>query len=318
MAANWMRRIALALFAGATAMVLAACGSSSVASALTPSRFIVFGDALSDIGQNGGKRYTVNDGSVNNWTLQLASHYGKTIAPSSAGGLSYAWGNARVLATPDAAGGSAPPLSAQIDSFLATNQFTSSDLVVIDGGISDLIVAMQAVLAGSMTPDAMVAAATQTGADLGAQVRRLVNAGAKHVLLASAYDLSKTPWAAAINQKDLLYRATRALNDSLKVSIVDLGANVLYLDTEYYVNLYVNSPGSFSFSVTNTPVCTSIDPSNGLGIGTNQVNSLLCTSATLVSGADPTRYVFADPLYLTPSAHRQFGDYAYDQLTLRW
>ncbi len=100
MAANWMRRVALALCAGATAMVLAACGSSSVSSALTPSRFIVFGDALSDVGQNGGKRYTVNDGSVNNWTLQLASRYGKTITPSSAGGLSYATGNARVLATP--------------------------------------------------------------------------------------------------------------------------------------------------------------------------------------------------------------------------
>lgn len=318
MAANWMRRVALALCASATAMVLAACGSSSVSSALSPSRFVVFGDALSDIGQSSGKRYTVNDGSVNNWTLQLASHYGKTITPSSAGGLSYAWGNARVLATPDAAGGSAPALTTQVDTFLAANQFSAGDLVVVDGGTSDLIVAMQAVMAGNMTADAMVAAATQTGKDLGAQVRRLVNAGAAHVLLASAYDLSKTPWAAAINQKDLLYRASRALNDSLKVSIVDLGANVLYLDTEYYVNLYVNSPGSFSFSVTDKLVCTSTDPGNGIGIGTNQVNSALCTSATLVSGADPTKYVFADPIYLTPSAHRQFGDYAYDQLTLRW
>ncbi len=189
---------------------------------------------------------------------------------------------------------------------------------MINGGSSDLIVAMQAVIAGSMTADAMLAAATQTGVDLGAQVRRLVNAGAKHVLFASAYDLSKTPWAATIDQKDLLYKATRALNDSLKVSIVDLGANVLYLDTEYYVNLYVNSPGSFSFSVTDKPVCTSIDPANGIGIGTNQVNSLLCTSATLVAGADPLQYVFADPIYLTPSAHLQLGDYAYDQLTLRW
>lgn len=318
MAANWMRRIALALCAGATAVVLAACGSSSVSSALTPSRFIVFGDALSDIGQIGGRRYTVNDGSTNNWTLQLAAHYGKSITPSSAGGLSYAAGNARVLATPDAAGGGAPPLATQIDTFLAADKFSSSDLIVIDGGTSDLIVAMQAVIAGSMTPDAMLAAATQTGKDLGAQVRRLVDAGAAHVLLASAYDLSKTPWAATINQKDLLYKASRALNDSLKVSIVDLGANVLYLDTEYYVNLYVNSPGSFSFSVTDKPVCTSIDPANGIGIGTNQVNSALCTSATLVAGEDPLRYVFADPVYLTPSAHRQFGDYAYDQLTLRW
>ncbi len=51
-----------------------------------------------------GTRYTVNDGSVNNWTLQVASGYGKTLTASSAGGKSYAAGNARIVAKPDAAG----------------------------------------------------------------------------------------------------------------------------------------------------------------------------------------------------------------------
>ena len=83
MAANWMRRTAL-VAACASALLLAACGSSTTESAITPDRFIAFGDAYSDIGQK-GSRYTVNNDTVNNWTLQLASHYQKTLAPVSAG-----------------------------------------------------------------------------------------------------------------------------------------------------------------------------------------------------------------------------------------
>ena len=102
MAANWMRRT-LMVAACASAALLAACGSSTTESAITPQRFIAFGDAMNDVGQN-GSRYTVNDGSVNNWTLQVVANYGKSLTPVSAGGLSYATGNARVSAKPDAAG----------------------------------------------------------------------------------------------------------------------------------------------------------------------------------------------------------------------
>ena len=78
MAANWMRRTVM-VAACASAALLAACGSSTTESAITPQRFIAFGDAMSDVGQN-GSRYTVNDGSVNNWTLQVVANYGWTDA----------------------------------------------------------------------------------------------------------------------------------------------------------------------------------------------------------------------------------------------
>jgi outer membrane lipase/esterase len=61
-----------------------------------------------------------------------------------------------------------------------------------------------------------------------------------------------------------------------------------------------------------------VDATNGIGIGAGQVNSALCTPSTLLSGASQTSYVFADPVYLTPSAQRQFGTYAYDRLRARW
>jgi len=317
MAANWMRRTAL-VAACASALLLAACGSSTTESAITPDRFIAFGDAYSDIGQK-GSRYTVNNDTVNNWTLQLASHYQKSLAPVSAGGLSYAQGNARIAAQPDAAGdATTPTITTQIDRFLASQTFAPNDIVLLNGGISDLIVGMAAVRAGTLSAADYVAQARQNGKDLAAQILRLVNAGAPHVVVSGSYDLGKTPWAIAIGQETLLSEASSRFNEALLVAINDLGAHVLYIDSAYYVNLYTSAPSSFSFSYPKTAVCTSVDAGNGIGTGTGQVNSALCTPSTLLAGADVNLYVFADNVYLSPSAHRQLGTYAYDKLRARW
>lgn len=317
MAANWMRRTIM-VAACASAALLAACGSSTTESAITPQRFIAFGDAMSDVGQN-GSRYTVNDGSVNNWTLQVVANYGKTLTAASAGGTSYATGNARVSAKPDAAGNpSTRTITEQIDAFLAGGSFTGSDLVIVSGGVSDVIAGMAAVTAGTQTEAAMVAAARKAGEDLAAQVRRLVAAGAKYVVVTGTYDLSKSPWAKSIGREALLTDASSRFNDGLLVGIVDLGANVLYVDSAYYVNLYTSVPGNYGFNNATTAVCTSVDTTNGIGIGAGQVNSALCNGSTLLSGANQVSYVFADSVYLTPSAQRQFGTYAYDRLRARW
>ena len=90
------------------------------------------------------------------------------------------------------------------------------------------------------------------------------------------------------------------------------------MDAAYYVNLYTSVPGVYSFTNAANPVCTSVDAGNGIGIGAGQVNSALCTPSTLVAGASADRYVFADSVYLTPEAHRQLGDFAYDRLRARW
>ncbi len=319
MATQWMRRSLLAA-ACAAAALLTACGSSSTESAITPDRFIAFGDAYSDVGQKGA-RYTVNDGSINNWTQQLADRYGKTITSASSGGLSYAQGNARIAATPDAAGdANTPTVTVQIDTFLATHSFSANDLVTVNGGISDLIVGMAAVRAGTLTDEAYLTEAKANGKLLAAQVRRLVNAGAPHVLVSGTYDLGITPWSDTLTdaRKDLLSRASAALNQSMLIDINDLGEHVLYVDSAYYVNVFQTVPGAYSFSNSTQAICTSVDGGAGIGIGSGQVNSALCTPATLVPGANSNLYVFADSVYVTPSAHRQLGTYAYDRLRARW
>ncbi|SDD14975.1 Phospholipase/lecithinase/hemolysin [Paracidovorax valerianellae] len=317
MAANWMRRT-LVVAACATATLLAACGSSTTESAITPDRFITFGDGFSDMGQNGA-RYTVNDGSINNWTQQIANNYGKSFTPAAAGGTGYAQGNARVTATTDAAGRTTTPsVTQQIDTFLSKGGFAENDLVMINGGISDVIAGMAAVNAGTQTSAQFLTNAATAGKELAAQVRRLSNAGAKHVVVTGTYDLGKSPWAVSINQTTLLSNASTQFNQALLVNIEDLGTTVLYVDLAYYGNVFVGSPSGYGFTDKDNAVCTSVDPNNGIGIGTGRVNSLLCNASTLLPGAAQDKYVFADPVYFSPSAQRQFGTYAYDRLRARW
>jgi outer membrane lipase/esterase len=307
------------LVAASSAVLLAACGGSSeVVSQLNPTRVIAFGDALSDLGQSEtGRRYTVNDGGAVNWTQQLAGRYGRTLTARSAGGLSYAVGNARVSATPDAAGNAATPTVAQqIANFLAEGRFGANDLVLINGGISDLIVQAQAVRAGTQTGEQAKAAAGQAGRELAAQVRRIVAAGAQYVVLAGVYNLERSPWAASIGQTALLKDLSAEFNNQLLVSLVNEGRNVLYVDAALHFNLVTGSPGSYSFNDALNVACNSVDAGPGIGIGTGQVNSALCTGATLVR--DPNVTVFADPVYFTTRAQVTFGDYAYERARQRF
>ena len=316
MSSHWMRRGLMAL-ASASALLVAACGSGSIESQLQPSRIVVFGDGFSDVGQT-GKRYTVNDNGINMWTQEVAASFAITLAPVSAGGTAYATLNARISAKPDAAGSSATPtVVEQIDTFLAGNTVTANDLVIVGGGISDIIAEMGQVTAGTQTPEQMLADVRQAGRDLGAQVRRLVAAGATHVVVVGPYDLGVSPWARGTGQTSLLSEASTKFNTELLVSIVDLGANALYIDAALLYNLMYNNPAVYSLANSTDPVCNSVDAGVGIGIGTGQVNSALCTTSTLVD-TNYGAYLFADRVYPSPAGHIKFGDYAYARIRSRW
>src|SRR6218665_897463 len=142
-----------------------------------------------------------------------------------------------------------------------------------------------------------------------------------------------------MGREAVLGRPSSRFNEGLLLGIVDLGANALYVDSAYYVNLYTGSPSTYGFNKAPNPpsptlypgspssygfnnatdaVCTSVDASNGIGIGPGQINAALCNSATLRPDAKQDTYVFADFVHLTPSAQRQFGTFAYDRLRARW
>jgi phospholipase/lecithinase/hemolysin len=311
---SFLRRAA----ACAALALLASCGGGTVDSQFAPTRVLAVGDGFADLGQDGAL-YTINDGSVNNWSLYVAQEYGLSLAASASGGLSYAIGNARVNTHPDAAGVTATAtVKEQVDALLAGTTPTADDLVILNAGTSDLIAEAQSYFSGTQTEDQLVANAGQAGTDLGAQVRRLVDAGATHVVVVGPYDLGKSVWAQQLDQASVLEEATTQFNSQLKISIVDLGETVLYVDAAYYFNLVAGTPSSYSLDTVDTAACTSVDSGAGIGTGTGQVNSNLCDSSTLQSGIDASTYLFADRVYVTPVAHRLFGAYAYDKIHDRW
>lgn len=294
MTAPWTRRAAAATLAAAS-LLLAACGSGSVVSPLTPTRFMAVGDGFIDLGHD-GHRYTINDGSPL-WTQQLAAHYGLTLTDVSAGGFSYARGNARIIEA-DPTGGGAPSVAAQIGALLQrTPALEESDVILLSAGITDVVAAVQASGISPATTEAVKAAGTA----LGEQAQRLVNAGAKHVVVSGVYNLGLTPWARARGEADAkaITQLSVAFNSAMLLSIADpkWGRHILAVDPALFYNLVANAEQS-DIANKKDPVCTTPDATT-------------CTLATLVPGADPNTYLFADSLYLTPYANRMYGSDAY-------
>jgi phospholipase/lecithinase/hemolysin len=145
------------------------------------------------------------------------------------------------------------------------------------------------------------------GRELATQVRRLTDKGYSHVVVVGTYNLGRSPWAIGLEQSSLLEAASSRFNDQLLVSMVDLGAKVLYVDAALQFNLYTANAGSYTLSNVTTPVCTSIDPGPGIGTGAGQIDSSECTTSTVAS-SNYGQYLFADRVYPTPRGHQLFGD----------
>jgi GDSL-like Lipase/Acylhydrolase len=204
-----MRKNLIQPFVNAIPFILAAllcgCGSGSstvngVNTKVTPTiasaRVIAFGDAVSDVGQNGA-RYTVNDAAVNGsmtLTERIAADFGfSTIAPVNSGVLaggaySYAKGGATIAA-----------VGQQIDAFVAAgNQLTDNDLVVVTAGTQDIIDNATAYYAQTITADQAKANIASAVGALVVKIQKLTNeAGAKHVLVVTPINVARTPWGLA-------------------------------------------------------------------------------------------------------------------------
>ena len=303
MKASWTRRAALALVGVSAAAMMAACGDGSVVSDLKPARFMTVGDSFADVGQAGGK-YTVNDGSLT-WVQQLAAHYSLTVDPASAGGWGYAQGYARVDSADTSSGTAAPSVKEQVDQLLARTSMQEGDVMMLNGGLHDIVAAVNATGISDQTTATVKAA----GKALGAQVRRVVAAGATHVVVTGVQNVGLTPWAVRLGEQSSIEKLSVAFNDALLIDIADMGATVLYFDASLFFNLINNKPENYSVDNATDPVCTTPDAST-------------CTPSSVVS-TDYNRYMYADSLNFTPKVQRNFVDRsytenAYDKFKNRW
>ncbi|MFV0678805.1 GDSL family lipase [Ottowia sp.] len=294
MTTMWFRRAALALVCAGTALV-SACGDGSVVSDLDPERFISVGDGFTDVGQL-GYRYTVNDGSLT-WNQYLASHYDQTITPASEGGWGYSQGHARVASADTSSGTNAPSVKEQIDTLLARTTFQDNDVMMINGGMSDIVAAVN----DTGISDATTATVKAAGTALGEQTRRLVEAGATHVVVTGVYWLGHTPWGRGLDQEDAINDLSDDFNTALLLSIADLGNNVLYFDAAQFFTLAYNNHDNYGMEHQNEAVCTTPDVTT-------------CTTSTLVDGVTDTEdWLFADSLYMAPEILRKFANTSYSE-----
>ena len=266
-------------------------------------QFYFFGDSLTDAGwfkpilPPGTGEFTTNPGPI--WAQVLAARYGSSATPANQGGNDYAVGGARVSQLPgyppSPPTATAPPVSAQISNYLASNTVNPKALYSVWAGANDLFTA----LGNPATAQAnMATAATQLGGLVGA----LNAAGARYVMLFNLPDIGKTPAFAGTSSAASVSALTSFYNSTLMGTIDALNLHPIRLNMFGLFNEVIANPAAFGFVNVSSQACTTS-------------SALLCTSSTLVSPNAPQTYLFADPVHPTTGGHQVIADYATSVIT---
>ena len=193
---------------GATSLFVAA---SLPLPASAYSNWVLFGDSLSDTGNNAlalgtdpGQVITGNtyiptypyaSGRYSNgevWTASFAASLGLGATASLAGGNVYAYGGARTrVVSPDGA----PPLRDQLTQYLGGHGGAADPdaLFVVAGGGNNARDTLDAIGAGAPILSSMLLESRRYAVDVGRMVDQLQAAGAEHIVVWNTPDISKAP-----------------------------------------------------------------------------------------------------------------------------
>ncbi len=270
---------------------LAAC-TALAAAALLPlqaqaqfSNVFIFGDSLSDSGNNGlalgvpngVPQAITSDGYIPSlpytpagtytngpvWATSFAAGLGLSAAPSLAGGTNFAFGGARVNVD-GSVGGFPFSLNTQVNQFLgATGNVAPSDaLYVIAGGGNDARDALSSLGANPSLAEivgAVSLASAQFAINVGNLVDTLQAAGAQNIVVWNAPDLglapavlAQGPQAAALGSL-LAFNMNEALDFRLSTE-----TGVTTFDIFGFTNMVAADPGAFGFSNVGNACVTGI------------------------------------------------------------
>jgi phospholipase/lecithinase/hemolysin len=287
--------------------LIAACGgSTSQVEPFVPGRLLVFGDESSAITQ-AGRKYGINALNANGgldcagqplWVQSLAAVYGFEFAecnPTSAEPRAFmrAFAGARVA-----------DVVAQVEAQVAAGGFRDKDLATVLAGSNDVF-DLYAQYPGRSV-DSLLAEARVRGEALAGVVNRLVGLGVK-VVVSDLPDLGLTPYARAekaldptgVDRAALITSLAQAFSEQLGVKVVLDGRFVGLVQAQLRFRSIGISPGSFGLVNITDAVCTVALPN--------------CTTATLLTGADPAQYLWADDTRLSPGGHTQLATLAIDR-----
>ena len=304
MAALRVSRAVAGLVAAAAVALFAACGGgTSQFEPFIAQRLFAFGDETSTLTAS-GRKYSVNglatDGSVDCsmqpiWVQQMAAEYGFVFAECNPAAV--AAPKAKMYA---AAGAKVADVAAQVEAQVAAGGFRDKDLATVLAGANDVLELYAQYPVRSDTD--LLTEARARGVRLAQVVNRLVDLGAK-VVVSNVPDLGLSPFALAqnaaftdTNRGALLTRITTAFNEQLNVNILPDGRFVGLVQADLRLQAINRRPGNTNVT---TAVCTVALPD--------------CSTATLVTGADLTLYLWADGTRLAPNGQAQLAALAVDR-----
>ena len=276
-----------------------AAGVASMAQAAPFSSLFVFGDSLSDAGNNAiviNERTTVpisgdtfvpsfpyastryTNGLV--WAQSFASWLGTSATPSLLGGSDYAYGGAR---TGPSGSGFPHSLRDQVGQFLdAVHGSAPADsLFVLAGGGNNARDALSAVAGGTDATTAILQTASEFVADTVTMVQQLIAAGAGDIVVWTAPNLAFAPAITALGSPEASAFATAladTMNTSLTTALAPFAGVVQIFDLNRLLGDLIEHPLRYGLlDVTNA--CAA---------------ELAC---------DPAKYLFWDGIHPTSAGH---------------
>ncbi|MCY4385417.1 MAG: autotransporter domain-containing protein [Nitrospinae bacterium] len=294
---------------GAIIFVLA-LGFAGSAQAQSFSNVVVFGDSLSDSGNAAaasglplppGTSFTTNPDPV--WAEIVAEAFGASGAYSLAGGPNYAFAGACMNPATPCDVDDSPTVTEQIGMHLAARggNLDPNALYTIWGGLNDIA---DSALSNPATALGHVIAAADVNA---AQIRRLREAGARHVVVFNMPDASLAPFAVALgpaNQAGL-----RALvdqyNQKLYAGIRENEGGVVPINIHAALGALAANPGRYGITNTTGTACGVPNAGSAVSIQCGPAGSPF--PVTYAPGANET-YLFADRSHPSGAVHAMLAN----------
>ncbi len=236
------------------------------------------------------------------------------------------------------------PLKTQIANHLARfGSFQASDLILVEGGLNDVFVQIDAFVAaatqiqtdaalGRISADqasllvlnaelAAMGEVKKAALELAGYVRSEILAkGGRYVAVANAVDLSLAPEGAAAPAAVKLVLSGLSENFNLWLREGLKGQPVQFIDLAGFWNDAIRNPAKYGFVNVSAPACDKATISANTQGNVTDGTSLFCNSTPvtglygLAAGADVNTWLFADGNHPTTGGHKALSQSALQQL----
>ena len=282
-------------------------GLAGNASAQSFSNVVVFGDSLSDSGNVGlaqglppGTSFTTNPDPV--WAEIVAEAFGASGANSLAGGPNYAFGGACMNSATLCEIDDAPTVTEQIGMHLASSggSLDPNALYTIWGGLNDIA---DSAAGNPATALGYVLAAADVNA---AQIRRLREAGARHVVVFNMPDASLAPFAVAQGPEAQagLSALVDQYNQKLYAGIRENEGGVVPINIHAALGALAANPGRYGLTNITGTACRAPVSAGAVSIQCGPEGSPF--PVTYAPGANET-HLFADRSHPSGAVHEMLA-----------